>query len=68
MLHRIPTGSELYEALLKEGFRLPENCADVKMIMPIDGMFQLMYTVNLTGHELAKVGRALERIGNKQDT
>lgn len=55
--------SLLYDALKAEGFILPNECAEVRLLMPIEGLFQLNYTVNLTDEDLVKVGRALARIG-----
>jgi len=60
---RYPSGSELYEALKAEGFTLPDECADVRMVMPIDGVFQLHYIINLRDDDLVKWGRALQRLG-----
>lgn len=57
---------ELYEALLAEGFKLPDECADVHLVMPIDGLYQLEYKVNLFGERLAQVGRALAKMGENQ--
>jgi hypothetical protein len=61
----LPNGTELYHALIKEGFELPENCGDVQLTMPVDGLFQLHYIVNVSGDNLVKLGRALARIGEK---
>jgi hypothetical protein len=61
----MPDGTELYHALVDEGFVLPDDCADVHLTMPIGGLFQLHYTVNVSGDNLIKLGRALARIGEK---
>jgi hypothetical protein len=53
----------LYLALKDEGFTLPEECVDVKLVMPVDGVFQLEYTVNVYGERLEQLGRALQRLG-----
>lgn len=58
-----PSGTNLYRALLAEGFKLPDECADVQLITPTDGVIQLRYVVNVTGSDLVKIGRALARIG-----
>jgi hypothetical protein len=60
-----PNGTDLYNALVAEGFELPEECSDVQLEMPIDGIFRLHYSVNVTGDNLAKLGRALTRIGEQ---
>ncbi|HXK40231.1 MAG TPA: hypothetical protein VJ837_05350 [Candidatus Paceibacterota bacterium] len=61
----LPSGIELYRALLAEGFELPKECGDINLLMPVDGIFQLQlnYIVNVSGDDLAKLGRALARIG-----
>jgi hypothetical protein len=54
----------LYEALVAEGFQLPKHCADVRLVLPVDGAVQLHYEVFVEGTDLAKLGRALERMGD----
>ena len=56
----------LYQALKDEGFNLPDECVDVEMKMPVDGVYQLHYVVNLTDERLAKFGRALVRMAEKK--
>ena len=56
---------DLFKALKEEGFELPRECRDVLLVMPVDGVFVLRYEVMLTGEDLAKVGRALARMGNR---
>ena len=56
----------LYRALKQCGFTLPDECGDVQMLMPVDGVFQLHYTVNLTHDDMVKIGNALIAIGLKQ--
>jgi hypothetical protein len=56
----------LYNALKKEGFPLPDECNDVQLSMPVDGIFQLHYIVNLTPEELQRIGRALAGIYDDQ--
>ena len=51
----------LYEALKAEGFELPKECGDVQLLMPVAGIFQLSYIVNLTDDDVARIGRALTR-------
>jgi hypothetical protein len=58
-----PTGTDLYRALKAEGFDLPDECRDVVLVMPVDGVFVMRYEVNLKGEDLVKVGKALARIG-----
>ena len=55
----------LYEALKAEGFVLPEECKDIKLVMPVDGVYQLEFVINLTDIRLAQLGRALTRIAEE---
>lgn len=52
----------LYQALKDEGYELPKECADVELVMPVDGIFRLRMLVNLTNESLAQLGRALIRL------
>jgi hypothetical protein len=60
-------GTDLYHALLAEGFALPDNTADIQLEMPVDGAFCLHYRIMLTNEDLQKFGRALERVGKRFD-
>ena len=62
---RIVSGYDLYQACKDEGFDLPAECADVEMRMPVDGVIQLAYIVNLDEESLAAFGRALIRMAQK---
>ena len=61
-MERIVGSFGLYQALKAEGFELPKECAEVRMEMPVDGIFQLVYRVNLTEEDLKKIGRTLVRM------
>jgi len=63
----VPTSTDLCRALEAEGFPLPDECADVSLRMPADGVFQLVYTVNVSGTRLQQLGRALERVGKTHE-
>ena len=62
MTSKIMASYQLYQALKDEGFVLPDECGDVTLTMPVDGILQLHYHINLTDVTLAQVGRALARI------
>lgn len=62
---RVISTHGLYEALKAEGFILPDECADVHMTMPIDGLYQLHYTVNLRDEDMIKLGRAFIRMAEE---
>ena len=59
-------GTDLYKALKSEGFILPDNCGDVELVMPVDGLMQVRYTVIVYGEQLAQLGRALAKLGEAQ--
>lgn len=52
----------LYEALKAEGYELPKECCDVRLLAPVDGLYRLELIVNLTNEDVARVGRALVRV------
>ena len=52
----------LYQALKAEGFPLPEECGDVQLDMPVDGLFRLHYTIMLNSEQVAALGRAMQRL------
>ncbi|MES2360082.1 MAG: hypothetical protein V4529_17205 [Gemmatimonadota bacterium] len=59
---KVLTGFGLYNALKVEGYTLPDECADVELRIPVDGVMQLALIVNLTEVTLAQVGRAFIRM------
>ena len=61
-------GTDLYQALKAEGFDLPDECRDLRLTMPVEGVFVLHYEVNVYGERLAKVGRALACLGITQES
>lgn len=64
-MSKIIGGYGLYDALKDEGYTLPPECGDVEMRLPVDGVIQLAYIVNLTDESLAQFGRALVRMAEK---
>lgn len=64
---RIIGGYNLYQALKDEGYVLPPECGDVEMRLPVDGLIQLAYIVNLTDESLAQFGRALVRMAERKE-
>lgn len=66
-MKRVMTTYGLYQALVDEGYVLPEECGDVEMRLPVDGVIQLALIVNLTDETLAMFGRALIRMAGKNE-
>lgn len=58
-LYRTP---ELYEALKAEGFKLPKNCGDLELDLPVDGLPTLKYRQMLEPEDMLKIAKALARI------
>lgn len=52
-------------ALLAEGFALPPNCREVRLIASPNSALMLQYDTYVTDEDLAKVGRALIRMGEE---
>ena len=52
----------LEHALKAENFPLPEDCAEARLVMEPNSPFQIEYRVNVTTENLAKLGRALQRL------
>lgn len=62
-MQRLPTTRALLGALKAEGFPVPDECADIEILLPAHGVFQMRFLVFLTGERLAQFGRALEVCG-----
>lgn len=58
----VPIYPTLAEAMEAEGLPLPNECADVQLLTPVDGGFQLRYVINLTPEQMVKIGKALIRM------
>lgn len=56
----------LYEALKAEGFVLPDECGDVALELPVDGLAQLVVRINMTDTNIGQIGRALQRIARER--
>ena len=59
-------GSDLYRALKRVGFPLPEECGDVLLEMRADGLMQLKYSIFVWGEQLVKLSQALRIVGEWQ--
>lgn len=55
----------LVKALEAEGFPLPEMCREARVILGVDNAFMIQYDVFLTLETTAKLGRALQRLGDE---
>ena len=65
MAHPV-AGYGLYEALQEEGYTLPDETADVRLVLPVDGIIQLQLIINMTDVTLAQLGRALIRMADHE--
>jgi len=46
---------------------LPEECADVRFEIPVDGLLRLVYTVNVMPADLLKWAEAFRRLHEEQE-
>ena len=61
-------GTNLYAALKQVGFPIPEECGDIALVLPVDGIMMLRYSTFVTGENLVKLAEALKLIGEKDPT
>ena len=54
--------ARLADALKAEGFPVPDQCAEARLLMPVRGVFTIEYRVFVTSENLGKLGRALQRL------
>lgn len=67
-MNRVVTGFALGDALVKAGFYLPPETADIKILTPIDGVLQVQYTVNILEDDLPKLAEAFRLLKKMQST
>ena len=60
------SSANLCEVLQEEGFELPRECRDVRLVMDVDSALELHYVCFVTAEDLAKIGRALMHLGERQ--
>jgi hypothetical protein len=60
------TTRALHAALQVEGFTLPENCREVRLILGVDAVMLLQFDVFVTDENLARLGRAFLRMSEKE--
>lgn len=54
-------GHSLGRLLHEEGL-LPPECADVQLIVPVDDIVQIRFTVNVHPQDMGKIHRAIGRL------
>ena len=67
MRHLMSTRN-LADALKAEGFAIPENCAEARLIMGPNDPFVIEYRVFVDGANLDRLGRALQRLAQEELT
>lgn len=55
--------NSLAAALKAEEFPLPDNCREARVLMAVDSVVVIQYDVLATADDLAKLGRALQKVG-----
>lgn len=58
-----PTTYDLGKLLTEEDFPLPAECIDVRIEMPVDGCFEIIYRCHLTGEDLETIGKVFAKMG-----
>jgi hypothetical protein len=66
LMARPIAGSSLGTALAREGL-LPPECAEVTLEMPVDGLFQIRYVVNVREEDIPKLARAIASLAEAPD-
>lgn len=61
---RLIAGYRLGKILADMGV-LPDECADVEMLIPVDGVLRLRYTVNVTQEDARKLAEAFEKLSHE---
>jgi hypothetical protein len=67
MSARIVGTFHLVEALAAEGFPLPDDVREARLVMGVAEAFLIQYDVFVTEENLAKLGRALQRLAAWDD-
>ena len=62
MASRLMSTRRLAEALKAEGFPLPEDCSEVRLVMGVNQAMLLQFDVYVRAENLVRLGRALIRI------
>ena len=62
MATRIMGTFKLLEALQAEGFPIPLDCREARLVMGVSQAFVIQYDVYITDENLARFGRALVRL------
>lgn len=66
-MSRIMGTFTLAEALKAEGFPLPDNCREARLVMGVHTAFVLQFDVFVTEENLARLGRAFQRMAEEQE-
>jgi hypothetical protein len=66
MAERIITTHGLLQALKAEDYSLPEGCTEVRLVMGVNAGFLLQFDVYVNQRNLAKLGRALQRLAEDE--
>lgn len=65
-MKQIISTRQLVDALKLEEFPLPDHCREARLVMGLNQGFMIQYDVFLTGENLAKLGRALQRLATDE--
>lgn len=65
-MSRLITTYSLVDALKEEGFPLPDECREARLVMAVDSVFIMQYDVMITQENLGKLGKAFQRMADKE--
>jgi hypothetical protein len=52
----------LGQALIAAGVELPEECVDIRIDAPVDGLMQIVFTCNVTPELAVKIANAIRTV------
>lgn len=55
------SGWHLLQELQKAGFHIPDNCTGATLVMDVDSVVAIRYSVIVTNEELGKIGQILQQ-------
>ena len=58
-------GHEVGKALMDAGL-VPDECADIEILLPADGLFQIRYTINVKPEDIPKILQAFAALATRE--
>lgn len=64
-MSRILSTRDLDKYLKAEGFPLPDDCAEIRLLLGVNKPFILQYDIFVSGENLARLGRAFVKMAER---